>query len=70
MCERTEIVGYAWFPFDINRPAGTSSALFDTQGNLTLCGQYYASVRADCPTGDQSIGIVGDECCSCPETDD
>ena len=49
------IVGYAWFPFDINVPHGTSSALFDDSGRLTPLGRYYASVRTDTPSGDQSI---------------
>lgn len=52
------IVGYVWFNFPITSPPGTSSALFDEQGNLTTLGQYYASVRTDTPQGDQSIGIV------------
>ena len=43
------IAGYCWFSFQISQPVGTSSALFDEQGNLTPCGQYYASVRTDHP---------------------
>lgn len=51
------IVGYAWFPFLITMPAGTSSALFDINGNITALGQFYASVRTDNPQGNQSIAI-------------
>lgn len=40
------IVGYAWFPFNIGSPVGTSSALFDEDGNFTVCGNYYADWNA------------------------
>lgn len=49
------IAGYAWFPFKIDSPQGTSSALFDNNGNLTACGKYYKSVTTENPTGDQDI---------------
>jgi Glycosyl hydrolase catalytic core len=49
------IVGYAWFSFDIDSPAGTCSALFDKNGELTACGRYYASVSPSAPMGDQDI---------------
>ena len=49
------IAGYAWFPYSTTKPIGTSSALFDEQGQLTALGQFYASVRTDRPQGDQSI---------------
>jgi hypothetical protein len=49
------IAGYAWFPFNIDSPQGTSSALFDKKGNLTACGRYYKSVTPENPMGDQSI---------------
>jgi hypothetical protein len=48
-------VGYAWFSFAVDRAAGTSSALFDENGEMTAVGRYYASVRTDNPSGDQSI---------------
>lgn len=51
------IVGYAWFPFEITTPEGTSSALFNAQGNLTALGQFYASVRRWNPSGNQSITV-------------
>jgi hypothetical protein len=54
--EATEwIAGYAWFSFDISDPEGTSSALFDVDGNLTPLGEYYASVRTNNPKGNQTI---------------
>ncbi len=49
------IVGYAWFPFGINSPHGTCSALFDTDGHLTALGRYYRSVTPTNPDGDQTI---------------
>ncbi len=49
------IAGYAWFSFGQHEPQGTSSALFDKDGNLTACGRYYASITKENPDGDQSI---------------
>ncbi len=49
------IAGYAWFPFSVDSPQGTSSALFDQNGKLTACGRYYTSVTPEHPYGDQSI---------------
>jgi hypothetical protein len=43
--EQPWVMGYAWFSFEIDRPEGTSSALFNLDGTLTPLGQYYASVR-------------------------
>jgi len=45
MEEQDWILGYAWFPFDIGRPVGTSSALFDEDDKLTALGEYYSSFR-------------------------
>jgi hypothetical protein len=54
--EATEwIAGYAWFPFEQSRAAGTSSALFDSSGNLTPLGTFYSTVTTENPVGDQSI---------------
>jgi Glycosyl hydrolase catalytic core len=54
--EQTEwIIGYSWFPFNITKPIGWSSALFDVTGNLTALGRYYKSVRSDNVFGDQTI---------------
>jgi len=55
--EQTWIAGYAWFSFKITSRAGTSSALFDDNGNMTALGRYYASVKSDNPAGDQSIQV-------------
>ena len=52
---RPWIVGYAWFPYTITDIVGWPSALFDDSGQLTPLGQYYASVRTDTPTGNQTI---------------
>lgn len=49
------IAGYTWFSFCITTPQGTSSALFDEEGALTVCGRYYASIRNNTPKGDTSI---------------
>jgi hypothetical protein len=49
------ILGYAWFPFKIDSPTGTSSALFDAENNLTALGRYYLSVASESPDGDQTI---------------
>ena len=51
------IAGYAWFPFKIDSPVGTSSALFDAAGKLTPCGKFYQSVTPQNPKGDQTIQI-------------
>jgi Glycosyl hydrolase catalytic core len=57
--ERTPwIAGYAWFNFPQSRAVGTSSALYDANGQLTTVGRYYQSVRKDKRQGDQSITIV------------
>jgi hypothetical protein len=34
---------YSWFSFDQNRAEGSSSALFDNDGNLTILGDFYAN---------------------------
>ncbi len=49
------IAGYAWFPFKVESAHGTSSALFDAEGNLNALGRYYRSVTPDNPDGDQAI---------------
>lgn len=49
------IAGYAWFPFSIESPHGTCSALFDTNNNLTALGRYYRSITPENPDGDQAI---------------
>jgi hypothetical protein len=49
------ILGYAWFPFEIDSPQGTSSALFDSENRLTALGRYYRSVTPENPDGDLSI---------------
>jgi hypothetical protein len=49
------IAGYAWFPYKVESPHGTSSALFDSSGELTAVGRFYRSVTPDNPDGDQSI---------------
>jgi hypothetical protein len=43
MEEQDWILGYNWFPFKIDNPHGTSSALFDQNNHLTALGSYYAS---------------------------
>lgn len=49
------IAGYAWFSFEMNEAVGTSSALFDLEGNLTTLGRFYQSVTNENPYGDQGI---------------
>lgn len=49
------IAAYAWFPFKVTDPVGTSSSLFDRNGNLTRLGMYYKSVVNDNQAGNQSI---------------
>jgi len=51
------IVGYAWFPFNIDTPQGTCSALFTKQGKLTALGRYYSSVTTENPRGNQDEKI-------------
>ena len=49
------IAGYAWFSFGIEEAVGTSSTLFDKEGNLTTLGRFYQSVTNENPDGDQDI---------------
>ena len=49
------IAGYAWFSFGVNEAVGTSSALFDLKGNLTVLGQFYKSVTRENPEGKKNI---------------
>lgn len=49
------IAGYAWFPFSIDSPTGTCSALFDADNKLTALGRYYRSITPKNPDGDQTI---------------
>ncbi len=51
------IAGYAWFPFEIDDPNGSSSALFDRSGNLTASGRFYQSVTNENPGGNQRIAL-------------
>jgi Glycosyl hydrolase catalytic core len=51
------IMAYAWFPFKQDFAAGSSSALFDLQGNLTPLGKYYRTVTTENPSGDRSITV-------------
>jgi hypothetical protein len=53
------IVGYSWYSFKDTFPAGSTSALFDSQGSLTPLGLFYASVSPDSPQGDQTISTAG-----------
>ena len=43
--ELSYIKRYAWFSFGQQSAAGTSSALFDSGGNLTTLGEFYASFK-------------------------
>jgi hypothetical protein len=51
------IAAYSWFPYEITDPVGTSSSLFDRNGNLTRLGSYYKSVTNENPAGNQSISV-------------
>lgn len=54
--ERQEwIAGYAWFPYKVDSPHGTSSALFDAKGDLNALGRFYRSVTPENPDGEQTI---------------
>jgi Glycosyl hydrolase catalytic core len=53
--EQDWIAGYAWFSFELTCPHGTCSALFDKAGKLTGLGRYYASVRTENTSGDQTV---------------
>lgn len=57
MEQQVWIAGYVWFNFDVESPVGSSSALFDKDGQLTALGRYYASVRNESPLGDQDIAV-------------
>jgi hypothetical protein len=51
------VAAYSWFPYEMTDPVGTSSALFDRNGNLTRLGAYYKSVGNENPSGNQSISV-------------
>lgn len=55
------IHGYAWFSFAFNDPVGVSSSLFTLDGQLTKCGEYYASISNENIYGNQSITIWENE---------
>ena len=57
MEQQNWIAGYAWFSFETNDPNGSSSALFDGDGNLTASGRFYQSVTNEDPDGNQSISL-------------
>lgn len=43
---------YAWFSFNQDSPVGTSSALFDLEGNLTTLGEFYANFEPNVYIGE------------------
>ncbi|PWD98915.1 glycosyl hydrolase [Marinilabilia rubra] len=43
---------YAWFSFNQDSPQGTSSALFDEDGNLTALGEFYANFEPNVYIGE------------------
>lgn len=45
--KRDYIHRYSWFSFGLNSAPGTCSALFDSDGNYTELGQYYANFTAN-----------------------
>jgi hypothetical protein len=49
---------YAWFSFSQNSAAGTSSALFDEDGNLTELGTYYANFEPNIYIGEGKDSYV------------
>lgn len=44
--EAPYIERYSWFSFDMDRPEGWPSALYDPEGNLTPLGEYYAQFKS------------------------
>ena len=53
--EAWQVTQKAWFSFEMNETVGTSSALFDLEGNLNTLGRFYQSVTNENPDGDQEI---------------
>ena len=53
--EAWQVTPKAWFSFEMNETVGTSSALFDLEGNLTTLGRFYQGVTNENPDGDQEI---------------
>jgi hypothetical protein len=49
------IYGYAWFPFSATYGPGYCSVLFEDDGTPTKLAEFYRSVTASTPNGDQSI---------------
>jgi hypothetical protein len=56
--ELSYVKRYAWFSFGQESAAGTSSALFDKEGNLTALGQYYASFKPNIYIGPGKVPAV------------
>jgi hypothetical protein len=50
--DRSYIERYSWFSFGQDRPQGTSSALFDPDGNLTPLGEFYADFEPNIYIGE------------------
>jgi Glycosyl hydrolase catalytic core len=73
MEEQDYILGYAWFPFNIDDPVGTSSAMILPSGNLTALGQFYKGFQGEeampssKPTGAPS-GVPSDAPSDVPST--
>lgn len=51
---------YSWFSFGQDRAAGTSSALFDADGNLTTLGEFYAGFEPNVEIGPGKEPIVSE----------
>jgi len=49
---------YAWFPFGQTSAPGTSSALWDADGNLTLPGEYYCNFKPNTIIGSGKDDLV------------
>lgn len=56
--ELSYIKRYAWFSFGQQSAAGTSSALFDLDGNLTTLGDFYANFKPNIYIGPGKAPVV------------
>lgn len=54
--QNENVLGYAWFQSGIDSPVGWPGALYDADGRLTACGEYYRDLQPGGEGGDEGDG--------------
>lgn len=57
--QNENVLGYAWFQSGIDSPVGWPGALYDTDGQLTACGEYYRDLQPGGEGGEEGDGSDG-----------